>query len=247
MHEDPTRPRLDREDVRRFYNLLPRVYESSDRWHSSTRQWIRQFIAKHQNRISLNASARVLNAGSGGEDCGFPEEFVYHLDLAEQRLKKTARAFVGDLHEPPFEDEFFDVSVCVGSVLNYCDAATAMRALHRVTRRNGFLILEFETSWSLDYCFMPGFMKSAALVTTFYGNHKVRLWAYSEAYVCAVLRANHFETLAQSRAHIFSPLVYKLTKNANRAAQFARLDPFLSKTPILRRFCSNVIFFCRKT
>ena len=247
MSENVPQPQLNLEDVRQFYNLLPRIYEPADLWHNATKNWIRRFILDHRQRISLEANYRVLNAGSGGEDCGFPSEFVYHLDIAERRIAHLKRAFTGDLHAPPFADGFFDISVCVGSVLNYCDAATAIGALGRVTRGKGHLFLEFETSWSLELCFAHGFMQPAAVVTTFYDTRKVRLWAYLEEYIRSILRANNFEVLAQSRAHIASPLVYQLTKDTNRSAWFSRLDPLLRRIPLLRRFCSNVIFFCRKT
>jgi len=247
MPDEESPPLINLEDVRKFYNLLPRVYEPSDSWHNITRDWVRRFISVQHHRIERLEQCRILNAGSGGEGCTFPEHLVYNLDIAEARLHKNNRSFIGDVHSPPFEDAFFDVSVCVGSVLNYCDAATAISALSRVTKESGYLFIEFETSCSLDLSFTSDFMKPAVLVDTFYNGHSVRLWAYSERYIRSILLANGFAILEESRCHFASPLAYKVTKNSNISAHFSKFDPFISRIPLLRQFCSNVIFFCRKT
>ena len=239
-------PQIDPDEVRSFYNLLPRIYDPADLWHQSTRAWIRGFLQDHHSIVSLSESGRVLNAGSGGEDCTFPEESTYHLDLSERRLPDNPRSVVGDLHSPPFEDEFFDIAVCVGSVINYCDAAVVIASLNRVLKQSGFLFLEFECTSSFDYLLKPGFSRSTALVTTFYNNQKVRLWAYGEPYVRAMLKANGFNAIAHSRAHILSPLVYRLTNSVNWSAKFAMYDKFVRRIPVLSRHCSNVIFLCEK-
>ncbi len=51
----------------------------------------------------------------------------------------------------PFNNLFFDNILCVGSVLNYCDALTALSELSRVLKPNGNLILEYESSWGFEY------------------------------------------------------------------------------------------------
>jgi SAM-dependent methyltransferase len=240
------RERIDLERIRQFYNLLPRIYEPDDTWHNTTHEWIRKFITDHHSDVGLTTKSKVLNAGSGGESCTFPEECVYHLDIAERRLPKSDRSFIGDVQNPPFVANFFDVCVCVGSVLNYCDAAAAISSLARVTRNKGFVFLEFETTSSLELASTTAFLSSATLITTFYHQHKVRLWAYSESYVRGLLKAYGFITASESRSHILSPLVYRITRDSQYSARFARFDPLLRRIPLLKRFCSNVIFLCRK-
>ena len=48
----------------------------------------------------------------------------------------------GDL---PFAENSIDNILCVGSVLNYCDAIAAISEFNRVFKYNGHLILEYES------------------------------------------------------------------------------------------------------
>lgn len=54
----------------------------------------------------------------------------------------------GDL---PFAENSIDNILCVGSVLNYCDAIAAISEFNRVLKYNGHLILEYESSWGFEY------------------------------------------------------------------------------------------------
>lgn len=225
---------------------MPRIYDPADLWHNTTHQWVHGFINRHRQIIPVTPATSILNAGSGGEDCTFPEENVYHVDLTERHLPESDRSFVADIHDLPFEDGHFDVSVCVGSVLNYCDMAVALASLVRVTKDKGHLFIEFETSWSWDYIFRRGFMNTTALVTTFYHDRKVRLWVYSETYIRGILDVLGVKIISVSRTHTLSSLVYRMTKNAKLAAKFCRFEPAICRIPFLNRFCTNVIFFCSK-
>ena len=46
----------------------------------------------------------------------------------------------------PFKNQPIDIAVCVGSVINYCDAALTIAEFGRVLRKEGTLILEFDGS-----------------------------------------------------------------------------------------------------
>lgn len=239
--------RISADEVRDFYNLLPRIYDDADIWHKTTHRWVRRFIAAHHKSVPITANTRILNAGSGGQDCTFPENNVFDVDITQKNLPNSERSFVADIHELPFEDSYFSASVCVGSVLNYCDAAAAIGSLARVTQSKGHIFLEFETSASWDFAFRRGFMKGATLVTTFYNHRKVRLWVYSERFIRALLSEYGLVILDSSRVHMMSPLLYRLTNSETFSTRFSCLDPLLRCIPILRRFCSNIIFFCQKS
>ena len=204
------------------------------------------FIAQSAEVFEWVGSEKILNAGSGGETCGLPEDQIYHLDICAKNLPSSARTFVGDVHDPPFADSFFDITVCVGSVLNYCDAAVAIGSLARVTKPGGKLFVEFECSWALDYLFRKEFKKNVALAETFYDTHKVRLWSFSESFIEGILSASGFNVVKRSHAHLFSSLVQRITGNPNFAARFFCLDRLLRRIPMLSSYCSNVIFFCEK-
>lgn len=230
-----------------LYQSIPAVYADTDRWHLVTHQWISNFVQTELRPEVPNQDRCVLNLGSGGESYGLPESSLVHVDLHSKWSSNSQQYVIADIHALPFADDSFDACIFVGSVLNHCDAAQAIYRAAEVTKPGGVLILEFETTASLEYLFSRHFLASATLASTFYHGRDVTLWAYSERYILALLSSNGFEVVNRSSKHHLSAAAYLVTRNSNFAARFHVLDGIASRIPGLRALASHVIVACRKS
>lgn len=107
---------------------------------------------------------------------------MYHIDIAENKINQTFHHVVGNIEEMPFNNESFDIVICVGSVLNYCDSLKAINELSRVLRKNGTLILEFENSYSFEYRDTSSYKSNLGIITTSYFDTPHKMWVYSLNY-----------------------------------------------------------------
>jgi ubiquinone/menaquinone biosynthesis C-methylase UbiE len=189
----------------------------------------------------------IVNLGSAGESYGLPEQSMLHVDLIGKFFEKSQRYLIADLHNLPLQDRSVDLCLCVGSVLNYCDASILIYQIGRILRDTGIAIVEFETTTSFDYLLSRGFGKSVSPVNTFYGSQKIKLWAYNPRYIQENLLENQLSVMSSSTFGHISPLVYLLGRNQRIAARFHHLDKIIRRVPWLKRYASNVIFSCQKT
>jgi len=206
---------------------------------------VRRYILEHVARFYLTSEAKILNAGSGGDSLGLQYRKHFHVDLAHRGL--GARAAVANIQALPFADSSFDLIVCVGSVINYCDAYLAISEMARALKPQGKLILEFERSRSFEFILTSAFDANAHVVQTFYNEHTQYLWVYSEKYLLSVLEANDMRLTYVERFHIISPLLLRLTNSPGIAAKLAEADLVLRKFNFLARLSCNAIFVCEKT
>jgi SAM-dependent methyltransferase len=235
------------EEVAQFYENLPEIYANNDKWHQLTHSWIQSRVGVHFNHADLLPDKQILNLGSGGESYGLPENNILHVDVAPTKFHSSQRYLIADINSLTVDDGCFDVCLCVGSVINYCDAALVIQNIQNALTPGGKLLLEFESSLSLELIFSGGFAKSAVLVKTFYNGKHVRMWAFSENYIHGLLSAAGLKVISRDSLHHISPAVYFFTRNSNFSAKFQPLDYFASRCPGLRRFSSNIIFLCQKT
>jgi SAM-dependent methyltransferase len=196
--------------------------------------------------MGMMGRGRILNIGSAGEDYGlFPDRQV-HLDVVDTFLAGKANSVVANAERIPFSDGSFEAVLCVGSVVNYCSAMEVLAEVHRVLRTGGHLILEYETTTSLEFIATPAYRKHVEVVETFYQGEKERLWAYSDRYMGDVLASLGFKERRREHIHILSALCYRFTKNETRASPLAQLDAVVSRLPWLGRHASNIILTCAK-
>jgi len=235
------------EEVAQFYENLPEIYASNDKWHQLTHTWIQSLVGAHFNHADFLPDKQILNLGSGGESYGLPESNILHVDVAPTKFHSAQRYLIADINNLAVDDGCFDACLCVGSVINYCDAALVIQNIKNALTPGGKLLLEFESSLSLELIFSGGFAKSAALVETFYNGKNVRMWAYSECYIRGLLATAGLKVISRGSIHHISPAVYFFTRNSNFSAKFQGLDRFASKCPGLKSFSSNVTFLCQKT
>lgn len=169
---------FDANEIKAFYERVDTEWPKNDKWHNLNQKEIKKFIY----RVPLQ-NCKILNAGSGGNNYDLNVD-MYHVDVAESKIKNYKNHIVSNIENMPFDDNSFDIVICVGSVLNYCDALKAINEMARVLSKNGLLILEFENSYSFEFKNTKAYKANAAVVTTNYFNTPHRMWVYSLDY-CA--------------------------------------------------------------
>lgn len=232
---------IDQNEVRDFYNELLEIWPVNNLWYVYIKKQIQKYL--DDNRVS--PSSYVLNAGSAGNTYGLPYRF-HHVDIAEKRLVGLGNATVASIENLPFADNIFDGCICVGSVINYCSAMTAISELLRVIKPGGMLILEFESSNSYEYRYSDIYGKASSTVSVNYGQPNHQQWVYSFQYIKSICVACGTKAEAARYFHIIS--AYKLGSglDENAAAEYARYDALVSKLPYIRQHASNIIFRCMK-
>lgn len=238
--------KIDLNKVRDMYNNMNEIWPEDDKWYQYTHSQIDYFLQKISSKHKFMNNTIILNAGSGGNTYKIPG-IHYHIDIAEQKIKNLPNSCVGTIEELPYTDEFFDVCICVGSVINYCDAFVAIGEMARVLKKDGLFILDYDQSHSFEFLGTSHYNKTADIIETFNSGYVDRTWIYSHKYISNILKRFHFNILDTHYYHTLSPLVYRITHNETKAASFAKCDKCLSRIPIINKLSCNIILCAQKT
>jgi SAM-dependent methyltransferase len=238
-------PRLDLSAVRARYDDLA-FFSNIDPWHLFTAAEVRREVASRWASLPTGPNHIILNAGAGGNDLGLDPPATINLDISPSRISSMLNPIVASIEALPLSDGCIDTLICVGSVINYCDAAAAIGEFGRVVRPSGALILEFESSFSAELITQEAFGRSAAVAETFYANQEEAVWVYSPSNIRNLLHAASFTVIQSVPIHILSPWALLLSRRAHLATSIARLDRFVRGAPLLTRWASNHLFFCEK-
>jgi hypothetical protein len=217
-----------------------------DKWHRITALRIREAIDEFYHTTNIHPQDLVVNLGSGGMDHGIPARRHIHLDIAIGRLCHVKHAIGASINEIPFKKCSASLLLCVGGVLNYADPCKAIPEMAATLQKGGHLILEFESSRSLDFSFAEVFGQPSAMVETFYNGQRERIRVYSEDFIVGLLKRSGISVVRSKRFHILSPLFYRLFGNADSASRWASLDYLAQLVPGLRKIGSNVILLGKK-
>lgn len=238
---------IDLKKVAEKYNEIDEIWNPKDIWHQKTRQTISDFINISLPEKLENFPVKILNAGSGGNNYGLNDDNILHVDIADKKICSKPHFLVSNIENIALPDKSFDVSICVGSAINYCDAMKVINEISRLLKSGGKLILEFENSLSWEFILSKGFNKRATIIKTFYNcTTDEKIWVYSEEYIYELLKLNNFKMQKIKRFHQLSPLLYRLTRN-QKISSFAFLFDNIAKyIPIIRKFSSNVIILAIK-
>lgn len=237
--------RIDIDSVRDLYNKMQEIWPENDKWYQYTYTQISSFLQKTALKYHFTNDLSILNAGSGGNTYNLPG-IHYHIDIADQKLKNIPNSFIGSIEDLPFNNNEFDVCVCVGSVINYCDALNALNEIGRVLKHNGLLILDYDQSFSFEFLGTLHFNKTADIIKTFNSGYEDKTWIYSSKYITNILKKQNFNILDIHKYHILSPLIYRITKSENKASKFAKFDNIIRHIPLIKDFSCNIILCCQK-
>ena len=238
-------PRLALSAIRARYND-PSKYTETDSWHLFTADEIRREVARYWNSICNGSESLILNAGAGGNDLSLLPPTTVNLDISERRISRSSRPLAASIEAIPLKDKTVDIVLCVGSVINYCDAALAIAEFGRVLKPKGYLVLEFESSLSAELITQGAFGRSAAIAETFFGNQAEAVWVYLPTYIHNLLSAADFRLKRRVPIHILSPWVLLVVRSIRAAAVIARLDRVARYLPFLSHWASNHLVFYQK-
>lgn len=239
MHE------IDLNEVAKNYSSSQKIWQLEDKWHIYNYHKISQFLKQkyfqnyYQNKL-------ILNAGSGGQNYDFPEDNMYHFDLVDINIKDKKNYSTGNIESLPYSNDLFDMILCVGEVINYSDAFKSITEFSRVLKTGGQLILEYESSKTLEFICKKEFNASSVITETFFQGRPERIWYYSENHINNILKEMGFEIIMIERFHILSILAYRITKSSNYSVKFAKLDKLARHIPWIKGCASNVIILARK-
>jgi hypothetical protein len=212
-----------------------------DRWHDHQSILSGRFV---EGLRSIRSP--LVNIGCGRRRWDIPGLQI-QLDVAIVPLRNEPTAAVASAENLPLRSGSVAAAVCIGSVLNYCDAVRVVCEAERVLARRGLLVLEFERSESAEYIGTPYYRRQAALASVLLQDRPHTVWLYSERYVSELLLAVGLRIRLRRRFHIASAVMNRLAGNQEKAAGWARWDRILSRIPFLRGVASNVILVCEKT
>lgn len=237
---------IDQKHVQTKYNNIDEIWSKDDSWHFYTFKKISNFIKIVFESFHIRKDFILLNAGSAGNEYNINCNKHIHIDLAEQKINTKDHFLVASIENIPLEEDSVDCILCVGSVLNYTDAFQSIKEFRRTLKNKGYLIIEFENSYSFEYLFTRNFRKKADIITTFYKNEEEKIWIYSYKFIEDILALNNFRILKKSNFHFISSLIYRISKNESFSSKFTFLDSLCKYIPILKNYSSNTILFCQK-
>lgn len=241
FRDDPDLNRRRQEFFERFHLGS----HDADPWHARSRQYVHKITHDWVLELNHQKDCRLLNAGSGGSDYGIPVSMV-HYDLVVLPSIPTGRFIQGDVEQMPFSDASFNVVLCVGSVLNYCDPTRCLSEISRVLAPDGLVILEYERSGSAEYIWQRGFASAAARFVTFFGEETTHIWAYSDRFINGIIAVNGLKIVRSQWFHCLSALALAVLRHPTWSNYLAGTDPMISKLPIFQAISSNRILVAKK-
>jgi len=161
MQPNDTKSTLDINEITEFYENIPEVWPTDDMWHLYSKLMIENFIKNNQKYLG----GIILNAGSGGNTYGLTDKTMVHVDIAENKISKFDKYVVSSVENMSFEDCHFDSCICVGSVINYCDAIRAITKISKILKPKGYFILEYESSYGYEHRFSSAYKNPHKLLT----------------------------------------------------------------------------------
>lgn len=232
---------IDPKNIKAFYDQADSPWPQNNKWHD-----INQFeIKKAIQKLKLSSASIVLNAGSGGNDYGLNVQ-LHNIDISANKNKALNNFIEGNIEHLPYDSDFFNCVICVGSVLNYCDPCKVIQEFSRVLNQKGQLLLEFESSYSYEYLSYSVYKKNCDIFISNYLSRDHMMWLFSPNYIREILIANNFKINHLYPYHIISGLAMHFLKDENASSKYSILDPIARKIPILRKHSGNRILFCTK-
>lgn len=226
----------------RMYADGQQIWPAHDRWHSHVRQQIDQFVQKHCLTLLREAHA-VLDVGCGKDGYSWLPPHTIGLDKFFEQVAGNERAVVGDIEMLPFAADYFDVVLCVGSVINYVSALEAVSELARVLSKRGRLVLHFESSSSFELIAKPSWNALTYMHSCENSLRDDHIWVYAPRLIRKALAMSGLRIIAQGHFHIIPALLVRFGLNQNSAAKLAKVDPLFQW---LSPFADNVILLAEK-
>jgi Methyltransferase domain len=236
---------MDLWSVRRRYSDLAHWFPV-DRWHRVTRERITTALELCYRALLFNSRSIIINLGSGGIDYDLPNPAHIHVDLSLPSLQRVRRAVVASVAALPLRSESADLVLCVGEVINYLPVKAVLGEATRVARAGATVVIELETSESLEWIGTRNFGRDNFETKTFYNDAEEIILLHSWRTTRDLLVDLGFKIVHVSSFHILSSLIYRLLGSPSLAARFAALDSILRHVPLLRHAGASALIVARK-
>jgi ubiquinone/menaquinone biosynthesis C-methylase UbiE len=138
------------------------------------------------------------------------------LHIAGEKLGKQADIRLGDSEELPWEDNSFDVVVCINSFHHFPNPQKELKEMHRVLRQEGLLILA--DPWLTSPVIQVSNLLIRLIASRIYGDFRL----YTELDIRRLLEECQFKSIEWERAgktaHLFNlrPLACVVTARASK-------------------------------
>jgi len=206
-----------------------------------TTKFIDNYVKKYL--LNNNQYHRILNAGSGGKKYKTQSK-LYHLDIAEKTLKGVENAYAGNIIKMPFENNFFDMIVCVGTVINYCEIEKAISEINRVLKKGGILILEYERCGSAFV--LPKLRNNDfTIFDHIYFGEPHQTLLYSDRYVSILLKKHGFVIKKAAKFNVALPFI-EMFASEEFAHKVHFFEMLFRKLPFISNYAHNRIITCEK-
>lgn len=219
-------------------------WPDDDIWHLYTHKILHKNVQSYLNKLNLDDTQIVLNAGCGKTTYDTNATIIY-MDIVEKYVECFENYLVGSIEQIPLHDNSADCIICVGSVINYADIQKSISEFSRILKPTGVLILEFERSNSAEFLFTPNYGKTIFMQKYNYNNQTHYLWMYNEKFVLQL--AAYYQLTCEKiyRYHCISSLFFRLGVSEKKAAKYSKLDNFTQ--PFSRFFAHNEIVILKKS
>lgn len=202
-------------------------WSECDVWHDATHNVIDKYV-KDSIKKYFQKGTICLNIGSGKTKYEIDGKLI-QMDIIDTYIKDEPNYIIGSLENIPLENETIDFIVCVGSVINYCDAIRSVREISRILKPRGRVVLEFERSNSAEFLLKKEYGSTVFLKKYNYNHQEHLLWMYNENFLKELIAYNGLKLESIYRFHIISSLMYRFGVNEKRATKYYKLDKFFQK------------------
>lgn len=229
--------------TKKLYDEAEQIWPDNNSWYDYTHNRIISFI---NNSNIFSSNSKILNAGSGGSVYENIDGEFYHVDLSDKFIKNLPNNFVASIEDLPFENNFFDSAICVGSVVNYCNALTSISEIYRVLKNKSYFILEYERSNTGELLIKNGYGKATSLQIYQYNNqdnHKI--WLYSDKYMNYILSCIGFKIVKSEYYHVVSSFFNRFLNDEIKSGTFAQYDKYIPSF-VKKLLAHNRILLCYK-
>lgn len=236
---------IDMDYVSNMYNNMEEIWPTNDLWYTYTYKQIRKYIFSFITKNNITSESYILNVGSGGNTYDIPG-LHFQTDIAYEKIKNIPNAYWVNAECLPFYNNFFDGGICVGSVINYCDPYKVIGEIARTLKHKAKFVLDFEQSKSFQFAHTSDYNADATIIESFNSGNYDKVWIFSEKYIRSIIKQFNLQIIDLKYFHILSPLLYRLSKNEQKATKWARHDIWLRHIPYIRRISCNIILTMQK-
>ena len=237
---------IDSDDVKKLYDAMDEIWPLEDKWYQYTFFRIQKYLKYWESVLKFNDTTLILNAGSGGNTYNIKGKHT-HIHISEKHLSGIENAIVASVENIPLNDNCYDICICVGSVINYCDVVSAISEFSRVLKKGGYLIIDFDQSRNYEFLGRDTYNSNLDIIETFNSGYVDKIWVYSEKYILSILKHFNFTLLDKEYYHTLSSLVYKFIKDEQKAAKYVTFDKIIKWLPLIRKISNNIILIAQKT